>query len=110
MEDLETDRLATVVVTINGETRTETVEPRTLLAYFIREKWGLTGTHVGCDTTSCGACTVLLNGVPVKSCTVLAGHAGVGRDVSARGTCYKRRVDHATYTRMFDQESQSRVL
>ncbi|AEW04033.1 Carbon-monoxide dehydrogenase (acceptor) [Sulfobacillus acidophilus DSM 10332] len=64
-----------VSVTINGEVRQAPAEPRTLLAYFIRDTLGLTGTHVGCDTTSCGACTVLLDGVPVKSCTVLAVQA-----------------------------------
>lgn len=64
-----------VHVTINGESRHASVEPRTLLAYFIRDTLGLTGTHVGCDTTSCGVCTVLLDGMPVKSCTVLAVQA-----------------------------------
>jgi len=62
----------TVTVTINGEQRSAEVEPRTLLVHFIREHLGLTGTHVGCDTTSCGACTVHWNGTPVKSCTVFA--------------------------------------
>ena len=51
------------------------VEPRLLLAHFLRETLGLTGTHIGCDTTSCGACTVLVDGMPVKSCTVLAVQA-----------------------------------
>ena len=64
-----------VHVTINGESRQALAEPRTLLAYFIRDTLGLTGTHVGCDTTSCGACTVLLDGIPVKSCTILAVQA-----------------------------------
>jgi carbon-monoxide dehydrogenase small subunit len=68
-----------VTVEVNGDIRTADVEPRTLLAYLIRDHFELTGTHVGCDTTSCGACTVLLDGTPVKSCTVLAvqadGHA-----------------------------------
>ena len=64
-----------VHVTINGESRQALAEPRTLLAYFIRDTLGLTGTHVGCDTTSCGACTVLLDGLPVKSCTILAVQA-----------------------------------
>jgi aerobic carbon-monoxide dehydrogenase small subunit len=57
---------------INGESYTATVEPRLLLVHFIREVVGLTGTHVGCDTTSCGACTVQVDGVPAKSCTLLA--------------------------------------
>jgi aerobic carbon-monoxide dehydrogenase small subunit len=61
-----------ITVTINGEERSHEVEPRLLLVHFLREKLGLTGTHVGCDTTSCGACTVLVEGVPVKSCTHFA--------------------------------------
>lgn len=59
-------------VTINGEAVSANVEPRTLLVHFLRESVGLTGTHIGCDTTSCGACTVHLDGLAVKSCTVLA--------------------------------------
>ncbi|HTZ06470.1 MAG TPA: (2Fe-2S)-binding protein [Gaiellaceae bacterium] len=69
-----------VTVTVNGEARSAEVEPRLLLAHFLRRTLGLTGTHIGCDTTSCGACTVLLDGVPVKSCTVLAVQAD-GRSV-----------------------------
>ena len=61
-----------VTVTINGTSRTADVEPRTLLVHYIRESLGLTGTHIGCDTTSCGACTVLVDGVPMKSCTMFA--------------------------------------
>ena len=61
-----------ISVTINGEEHTREVEARLLLVHFIREELGLTGTHIGCDTTSCGACTVLLDGVPAKSCTVFA--------------------------------------
>ena len=61
-----------ISVTINGEEHTREVEARLLLVHFIREELDLTGTHIGCDTTSCGACTVLLNGVPAKSCTVFA--------------------------------------
>ena len=59
-----------ITVTVNGEPRVVEVEPRTLCVHMIREILGLTGTHLGCDTTSCGACTVLLDGVPVKSCTL----------------------------------------
>ncbi len=70
-----------VKVTVNGVERTAEVEPRTLLVHLIREEFGLTGTHVGCDTTSCGACTVLLDGTPVKSCTVLGVQAD-GREVT----------------------------
>jgi carbon-monoxide dehydrogenase small subunit len=64
-----------ITVTVNGEKRTAEVEPRLLLVHFLREKLRLTGTHIGCDTTHCGACTVLVEGVPVKSCTMLAVQA-----------------------------------
>jgi aerobic carbon-monoxide dehydrogenase small subunit len=64
-----------ISVTVNGEARSGEVEPRLLLVHFLRETLGLTGTHVGCDTTSCGACTVLLDGTPIKSCTFLAVQA-----------------------------------
>jgi carbon-monoxide dehydrogenase small subunit len=70
-----------ITVTVNGSERTADVEPRTLLVHFVREGLELTGTHVGCDTTSCGACTVLLDGIPVKSCTVFAVQAD-GREVT----------------------------
>ena len=65
----------TVTMTVNGKEYTTDVEPRTLLVHFIRENLGLTGTHVGCDTSSCGACTIHMNGSSVKSCTVLAVQA-----------------------------------
>ena len=61
-----------VDVTVNGAAREADVEPRTLLVYFLRDHLGLTGTNVGCDTSSCGSCTVLLDGESVKSCTLLA--------------------------------------
>jgi aerobic carbon-monoxide dehydrogenase small subunit len=64
-----------VTLTINGQERTADVEPRLLLVDFIRGELRLTGTHIGCDTTSCGACTVLLDGEPVKSCTMLTVQA-----------------------------------
>jgi aerobic carbon-monoxide dehydrogenase small subunit len=64
-----------VSVTVNAERHTAEVEPRLLLVHFLRETLGLTGTHVGCDTSNCGACTVHLNGEAVKSCTVLAVQA-----------------------------------
>ena len=64
-----------ISVSINGTEYAKSVDPRTLLVHFIRENCGLTGTHVGCDTSNCGACTVLLNGDAVKSCTVLAVQA-----------------------------------
>ena len=68
-------------VTVNGEAHAADVEPRLLLVHFIRETLGLTGTHIGCDTTHCGACTVTLDGRPVKSCTVFAVQAN-GREVN----------------------------
>jgi len=61
-----------IQLTVNGQPREIEVEGRTLLVHAIREHLGLTGTHIGCDTTSCGACTVLVDGVPVKSCTLFA--------------------------------------
>ena len=64
-----------ISVTVNGIKRDAVVEPRTLLVYFLREQLALTGTHVGCDTSQCGACTVHLDGRAVKSCTVLAVQA-----------------------------------
>ncbi len=64
-----------VRVNVNGEARESDVEPRLLLVHYLREVLGLTGSHVGCDTTNCGACTVLLNGESAKSCTVLAVQA-----------------------------------
>lgn len=64
-----------VTIKLNGSERTDEIEDRTLLVHYIREVAGLTGTNVGCDTTSCGACTVHLDGVSVKSCTVLAAQA-----------------------------------
>ena len=64
-----------VSITVNGVKQDALVEPRTLLVYFLREHLNLTGTHVGCDTSQCGACTVHLNGRAVKSCTVLAVQA-----------------------------------
>ena len=70
-----------VQLTINGEKHEADVEPRLLLVHLIRDVLRLTGTHIGCDTTHCGACTVLLDGVPVKSCTVLAVQAD-GRNVT----------------------------
>ena len=64
-----------VTITVNGTTRTDTIEDRLLLVHYLRETAGLTGTNVGCDTSSCGACTVHLDGESVKSCTLLAAQA-----------------------------------
>jgi aerobic carbon-monoxide dehydrogenase small subunit len=68
-------RDVTVEVTVNGTPHTAEVPARTLLVHFLRDRLRLTGTHVGCDTTQCGACTVAMDGVAVKSCTVLAAQA-----------------------------------
>jgi aerobic carbon-monoxide dehydrogenase small subunit len=70
-----------VAVTVNGVRHEADVEPRQLLVYFLREQLGLTGTNVGCDTTTCGACTVVLDGKSVKSCALLAVQAD-GREVT----------------------------
>ncbi|HWQ13368.1 MAG TPA: (2Fe-2S)-binding protein [Roseiflexaceae bacterium] len=70
----------TIQLTVNGEQHTSQVESRLLLVHYIREHLGLTGTHIGCDTTSCGACTVIVDGVGVKSCTMFAVQAN-GRQV-----------------------------
>jgi aerobic carbon-monoxide dehydrogenase small subunit len=77
----ESTGIATITVTVNGEERSVEVEPRLLLVHLLREKLRLTGTHVGCDTTSCGACTVLVDGVPIKSCTHFAVQVD-GREIT----------------------------
>jgi carbon-monoxide dehydrogenase small subunit len=64
-----------VTITVNGQSHTHSVEPRLLLVHFLRETIGLTGTNIGCDTSQCGACTVIMDGQAVKSCTVLAVQA-----------------------------------
>jgi carbon-monoxide dehydrogenase small subunit len=69
-----------ITLTVNGQQISQEVEPRLLLVHFIRENLNLTGTHIGCDTTSCGACTVILDGKAVKSCTIFAVQAN-GRTV-----------------------------
>jgi carbon-monoxide dehydrogenase small subunit len=74
-----------VRIRVNGEPREAQVEPRTLLVEFLRENLNLTGTHVGCDTTYCGACTVLLNGRTVKSCTLFAPMADGGEITTVEG-------------------------
>ena len=74
-----------ITVTVNGVTHQHAVEPRTLLVYYLRETLGLTGTHIGCDTSSCGTCTILLNGLAVKSCTLLAAQADGGEILTVEG-------------------------
>ncbi|MDE0780211.1 MAG: (2Fe-2S)-binding protein, partial [Alphaproteobacteria bacterium] len=73
--------MPTVSMTVNGKSVSAEVEPRTLLVQYLRESLGLTGTHVGCDTSQCGACVVHVNGESLKSCTMLAGQAE-GADVT----------------------------
>jgi len=73
--------MTTLKVKVNGKESTKEVEPRLLLVHFIRDVLGLTGTHVGCDTTNCGACTILVDGKSVKSCTMFAVQAD-GREIT----------------------------
>ncbi len=79
-----------IALTVNGSRIERDVEPRTLLVHFLREELGLTGTHVGCDTSSCGACTVHLDGEAVKSCTVLAVQADGATVVTIEGLARRR--------------------
>jgi aerobic carbon-monoxide dehydrogenase small subunit len=72
-------------IVVNGQPHVVELEPRLLLVHFLRDSLGLTGTHVGCDTTSCGACTVLLDGTPIKSCTFLAVQADGRRLTTVEG-------------------------
>ena len=81
-----------VSLTVNGATQSHDVEPRLLLVYYLREVVGLTGTKVGCDTSSCGACTVLLNGESVKSCTVLAVQADGAQITTIEGLASNGRL------------------
>jgi carbon-monoxide dehydrogenase small subunit len=74
-----------VAVTVNGQLRESEVEARTLLVHWLRDELGLTGTHIGCDTTNCGACTVHLDGESIKSCTVLAAQADGGTVTTIEG-------------------------
>ncbi len=75
----------TVHVKVNGREREANVEPRTLLVHFIRDHLGLTGTHVGCDTSNCGACTIVLDGKNIKSCTMFAVQADGGELLTVEG-------------------------
>ena len=74
-----------VTITVNGKVRTDDVEPRLLLVHYLREVCGLRATNIGCDTTSCGACTVHVDGAAVKSCTVLAAQADGSEVVTLEG-------------------------
>ena len=77
--------MSNVTITVNGRAETRDVEDRTLLVHFLRDQLGLTGTHVGCDTSQCGACVVHMDGVAVKSCTVLAAAADGSQGHHHRG-------------------------
>jgi aerobic carbon-monoxide dehydrogenase small subunit len=90
----EEGRYATVPITfiVNGIKHQAQVEPRTLLVYFLRDDLGLTGTHVGCDTSQCGACTIHLNGRAVKSCTILAVQANGGEITTIEGLAREGRL------------------
>ena len=81
----EQEQLVTIRVKVNGKEHKLQIEPRLLLVELLRENLDLTGTHIGCDTSYCGACTVLLNGRAVKSCTVLAVHADGGEVLTVEG-------------------------
>ena len=74
-----------ITVTVNGEKHQQDVEPRLLLVHYLREVLGLTGTHIGCDTSQCGACTVFFNGAAVKSCTMFAVQADGGDVLTVEG-------------------------
>jgi len=82
-----------ISTSVNGRPFDIDVEPRLLLVHFLRENLGLTGTHVGCDTTNCGACTVMLDGRPVKSCTVLAVQANGKEVLTVEGLAEDGKLD-----------------
>jgi carbon-monoxide dehydrogenase small subunit len=81
----EVSKVAAISVTVNGKTHQNDVEPRTLLVHYLREHLGLTGTHIGCDTSQCGACVVLVDGVSVKACTLLAVQANGSQVTTIEG-------------------------
>ncbi|GAA1867726.1 (2Fe-2S)-binding protein [Pseudonocardia ailaonensis] len=92
-----------VEITVNGERTSADVEPRTLLAHYLRENVGLRATNIGCDTTSCGACTVLVDGESVKSCTVLAVQTDQQSVTTMEGLSEAQQLDHPV-TAAFRQE------
>src|SRR4051812_27442817 len=91
-----------ISVSVNGRETRRDVEPRMLLVHFLREELGLTGTHVGCDTSQCGACTVHLDGVAVKSCTVLAASADGSTVITIEGIGQKGQM-HPVQQAFWDQ-------
>jgi aerobic carbon-monoxide dehydrogenase small subunit len=88
----EPSPLVRITLRVNGVERIAAVEPRLLLVHFLRDHLGLTGTHVGCDTSQCGACTVILDGKAVKSCTVLAVQADGGEVLTIEGLAHENRL------------------
>ncbi|HXF67892.1 MAG TPA: (2Fe-2S)-binding protein [Burkholderiales bacterium] len=84
--------MAKVTIKVNGKKYSREVEDRTLLAHFLREELGLTGTHIGCDTSQCGCCTVLMNGRAVKSCSILAAQAEGATVVTIEGLAKNGRL------------------
>ena len=84
--------MAKVTITVNGVKHTKTVEDRTLLGNFLRDELGLTGTHIGCDTSQCGCCTVHVNGRALKSCTLLAAQANGATVVTIEGMAKKGKL------------------
>ena len=84
--------MAKVTIKVNGRNYTKTVEDRTLLANFLRDELGLTGTHIGCDTSQCGCCTVHVNGRALKSCTLLAAQANGATVVTIEGMAKKGKL------------------
>src|SRR6187399_883795 len=85
-------------ITVNGAAQSHDVEPRTLLVQYLREACGLTGTKVGCDTSSCGACTILFDGESVKSCTMFAAQADGGSITTIEGLAPSDDVMHPVQT------------
>ena len=82
-----------ISLTINGKTRTDEVEPRLLLIHYLREEVGLTGPHIGCETSICGACTVMLDGKAVKSCTMFAVQADGRQVLTIEGLASEGKLD-----------------
>jgi len=91
-----------ISVTVNGKVQEAEVEPRLLLAHFLREDLGLTGTHIGCDTTQCGACTVFVDGQSAKSCTIFAVQADGRKLVTIEGLA--QRGEQTKLQKMFGEE------
>ncbi len=93
----------TITVTVNGQQRSAEVEPRMLLVHYLREVLNLTGTHIGCDTSQCGACTVLLNEQAVKACTVLAVQADGGTITTIEGLATSHEQLHPLQERFWEE-------